>query len=93
MWRGKKGFPLGFSRQAASRAAGFSMARQAKSVESRKQFFYRQQELMAMHQSNGKVTCEKRREYSVTPMPSGIERKLVPPPEPEGEAGHLPNSP
>jgi hypothetical protein len=63
-------------------------ANQAKSVESRKQFVYRQQELMAMHQSNGKVTCEKRREYSVTPMPNGIERKLVSPPQPESEAGH-----
>ncbi len=63
-------------------------ANQAKSVEARKQFVYRQQELMAMHQSNGKVTCEKRREYSVTPVPNGIERKLVSPPDSESEAGH-----
>src|SRR5450755_3272854 len=42
-------------------------ANQAKSVEARKKFVYRQQELVAMHQSNGKMTCEQRREYTVIP--------------------------
>ena len=43
-------------------------ANQAKSLEARKQFVYRQQELVAMHQSDGKMTCEQRLEYTVTPM-------------------------
>ncbi|SPF33315.1 conserved exported hypothetical protein [Candidatus Sulfopaludibacter sp. SbA4] len=60
-------------------------ANQAKSVEARKQFVYRQQELVAMHQSNGKMTCEQRREYTVTPMADGIERRLVNPPGTNGE--------
>jgi hypothetical protein len=57
---------------------------QAKSVEARKQFVYRQQELVAMHQANGKMTCEHRREYTVTPTADGIERRLVNPPEKDG---------
>jgi hypothetical protein len=60
-------------------------ANQAKSVEARKQFVYRQQELVAMHQSNGKMTCEHRREYTVTPMADSIERRLVNPPEKSGD--------
>ena len=60
-------------------------ANQAKSVEARKQFVYRQQELVAMHQSNGRMTCEQRREYTVTPLADGIERRLVNPPEKNGD--------
>lgn len=60
-------------------------ANQAKSVEARKQFVYRQQELVAMHQSNGKMTCGQRREYTVIPMADGIERRLVNPPEKNGD--------
>ena len=60
-------------------------ANQAKSVEARKQFVYRQQELVAMHQSNGKMTCEQRREYTVAPTADGIERRLVNPPEKNGD--------
>ena len=60
-------------------------ANQAKSVEGRKQFVYRQQELVAMHQANGKLTCEQRREYTVTPMADGIERRLLNPPEKNGD--------
>ena len=62
-------------------------ANQAKSVEARKQFVYRQQELVAMHQSNGKMTCKQRREYTVTPMADSIERRLVNPPEKNGDVG------
>jgi hypothetical protein len=61
-------------------------ANQAKSVEARKQFVYRQQELVAMHQSNGKLTCEHRQEYTVTPTADGIERRRVNPPEKSGDA-------
>ncbi|HLK63409.1 MAG TPA: hypothetical protein VKU19_08215 [Bryobacteraceae bacterium] len=70
----------GFS-QAASieEIMGRVAANQAKSVEARKQFVYRQQELVAMHQSNGKTTCEQRREYTVVPMAEGIERRPVNP--------------
>ena len=60
-------------------------ANQAKSVEARKKFVYRQQELVAMHQSNGKMTCEQRREYTVIPMADGIERRLLNPPEENGD--------
>jgi len=62
-------------------------ANQAKSVEARKQFVYRQQELVAMHQPNGKVTCEQRREYTITPMADGIERRMVNPPDKNGDVG------
>ncbi|MGD0362162.1 MAG: hypothetical protein ABSC93_14905 [Bryobacteraceae bacterium] len=37
-------------------------ANQAKSVEARRKFVYRQQELVAMHRANGKMTCEQRRD-------------------------------
>src|ERR1035438_5054807 len=60
-------------------------ANQAKSVEARKQFVYRQQELVAMHQSNGKMTCEHRREYTVTPMADRKSTRLVNPPEKSGD--------
>jgi hypothetical protein len=60
-------------------------ANQAKSVEARKQFVYRQRELVAMHRSDGKTTCEQRREYAVTPMADRIERRLVNPPEKNGD--------
>ena len=56
-------------------------------MEARKQFVYRQQELVAMHQSNGKLTCRQRREYTVTPMADGVERRLVDPPEKNGDVG------
>ncbi len=52
-------------------------ANQAKSVEARKQFVYRQQEVVQLLKSSGKPECEQRREYTVTPSAEGIERKLV----------------
>lgn len=60
-------------------------ANQAKSVEARKQFVYRQKELVSMHQSGGKTTCEQRREYAITPTPDGIERRLASKPEKKGD--------
>lgn len=60
-------------------------ANQEKSVEARKQFVYRQDELVSMHESNGKLSCRQRREYTVTPTPSSIERKLVSAP---GDSDH-----
>src|SRR5260370_24626021 len=55
-------------------------ANQAKSVEARKQFVYRQQELVAMHQSNGEMTCEQRRGDTLTPFAQCSQRPPVNPP-------------
>jgi hypothetical protein len=63
-------------------------ANQEKSVEARKQFVYRQEELIRMLGSHGKVDCEQRREYTVTPSATGIERQLVANPENNGEPEH-----
>jgi hypothetical protein len=52
-------------------------ANQSKSVEARKQFVYRQDELVSLRYSNGKVNCEDRREFTVTPNAKGIARHLV----------------
>ncbi len=52
-------------------------ANQAKSVEARKQFVYKQEELVALRRSNGTVECEGKREYTVAPGPRGIERQVV----------------
>jgi hypothetical protein len=60
-------------------------ANQAKSVEARKEFVYRQEVLVEMHQPNGKSTCEQRQEFAIAPTPDGIERKLVSPQPKEGE--------
>jgi hypothetical protein len=62
-------------------------ANQEKSVEARKQFVYRQEELIRMLGSHGKVDCEQRLEYTVTPSATGIERLLVPNPE-NGQTEH-----
>jgi hypothetical protein len=50
---------------------------QAKSVEARKQFVYKQEELVALRRSNGTVDCQGKREYTVAPGPRGIDRQLV----------------
>jgi hypothetical protein len=60
-------------------------ANQAKSVEARKQFVYRQQEHVVMHSADRTLICELRREYTVTPTPNGIERRLASPPEKNGD--------
>jgi hypothetical protein len=52
-------------------------ANQAKSVDARNQFVYRQQELVSLRYTNGKVQCEDRREFTVAPGPIGAERQLV----------------
>lgn len=50
---------------------------QAKSVEARKQFVYKQNELFSLHRANGKLACQTTREWWVTPAPKGIEKKLI----------------
>jgi hypothetical protein len=50
---------------------------QAKSVEARKQYVYRQNELVRMGRSNAKTECEQRREFTVAPTPNGSKRQLV----------------
>jgi hypothetical protein len=60
-------------------------ANQAKSVEARKQFVYKQEQLIALRRSNGKTDCQFQREYSVAPKPTGVTRKLV---KSESVAGH-----
>ena len=50
-------------------------ANQAKSVEARKLYVYRQEELVALHKGNGKLACQEKREYAVTPGPDGIVKR------------------
>lgn len=52
-------------------------ANQAKSVEARRQFVYKQEQLIALRHSNGKTACQFQREYSVAPNATGVARKLV----------------
>jgi hypothetical protein len=52
-------------------------ANQAKSVDARKQFVYKQEQLIALRRSNGKTDCQFQREYAVAPNPTGVTRKLV----------------
>jgi hypothetical protein len=52
-------------------------ANQAKSVEARKQYVYRQQELFSLHKANGKLACQQKREYTVTPTPKGVVKHVV----------------
>jgi len=60
-------------------------ANQAKSVEARKQFVYKQEQLIALRYSSGKTACQFQREYAVAPNPTGVTRKLV---KSESVAGH-----
>ncbi len=50
---------------------------QDRSVEARKQFVYRQEELVALRRTNGKTECQVAREYTIAPGASGSVRKLV----------------
>jgi len=52
-------------------------ANQAKSVEARKQYVYRQEELVSLHKGNGKLACQEKREYTVTPGPTGIVKQVM----------------
>lgn len=52
-------------------------ANQAKSVDARKQYVYRQKELVSLHKGNGKLACQEQREYTVTPGPSGIVKQVM----------------
>jgi hypothetical protein len=52
-------------------------ANRAKSVEARKQYVYRQEELVSLHKGNGKLACEEKREYTVTPSPTGIVKQVM----------------
>lgn len=52
-------------------------ANQAKSVEARKQYVYRQEELVSLHKGNGKLACQEKREYTVTPGSSGIVKQVM----------------
>ncbi|MGA7237361.1 MAG: hypothetical protein WBY44_16870 [Bryobacteraceae bacterium] len=50
---------------------------QAKSVEVRKQFVYKQEQLIALRFTNGKTACQEKREYTVVPNSTEVTRKLV----------------
>jgi hypothetical protein len=52
-------------------------ANQAKSVEARRQYVYRQVQLFSLHRTNGKLACQQRWEYTVTPVPDGIVKQVV----------------
>src|SRR3984957_10052382 len=51
-------------------------ANQAKSVEARKQYVYRQVQLVSVHRANGKLAREEKREYTVTPNARGEQKQL-----------------
>ncbi len=61
-------------------------ANQEKSIEARKQFVYKQEQLFALRRTSGKLQCQVQREYAITPGSKGIERKLVSQKE-TGDAG------
>jgi hypothetical protein len=63
-------------------------ANQAKSVDARKEFVYREDELVRISQTNGKRLCEQRQQFTITPNPSGIERQLVERTQKEGAETH-----
>ncbi len=50
---------------------------QAKSVEAREQFVYKEEVLTALRRTNGKTACQEKREYTVAPGPKGATRKIV----------------
>ncbi len=50
---------------------------QDQALEARAAFIYHQKLLVRLHRPNGKLTREEHREYSVTPTPSGSQRKLT----------------
>jgi hypothetical protein len=50
---------------------------QEKSVEARKQFVYKQEQLIALRRTNGKTSCQEKREYTVLPNSNGVTRKMV----------------
>jgi hypothetical protein len=50
---------------------------QEKSVEARRHYVYKQEVLIAIRRSNGKVACQGKREYTVAPGPKGVTRTLV----------------
>jgi hypothetical protein len=52
-------------------------ANQAQSVEARKQYLYRQEQLLSFHRANGMLACEQKWEYAVTPVPNGIVKHVV----------------
>lgn len=52
-------------------------ANQEKSIEARKQFVYKEEQLFALRRTNGKLQCQVQREYAIAPASKGIERKLV----------------
>jgi hypothetical protein len=60
-------------------------ANQARSVEARKQFVYKQEQLIALRYANGKQACQFQREYTVVPNATGVTRKLV---KAESVVGH-----
>ena len=52
-------------------------ANTAASVDSRRQYVYRQRVRSSLLQSNGKILCKESREYTVTPQAATTERKVV----------------
>ena len=52
-------------------------ANSASSVDSRRQYVYRQRVRSSLVRSNGKIVCKESREYAVIPQTATTERKLV----------------
>ena len=50
---------------------------QTRAQEARKNFTYHQSQLLRMNRGNGKVAREERREYDVSPAPSGFHKELA----------------
>ena len=49
---------------------------QTRAQEARRLWIYQQSVLVRLHRSNGNLSREELREYMVTPMPKGTEKKL-----------------
>jgi hypothetical protein len=77
MWMALAGFPALAQTPGIDEIMSRVAANQAKSVEARRQYVYRQEQLFSLHRTNGKLACQQRWEYTVTPGPDGIVKMVV----------------
>ena len=50
---------------------------QAKSIEARTHYVYKEEVIAALRHTLGKAACQEKREYTVAPGPKGVTRKIV----------------
>ena len=77
MWMALAGFPALAQTPGIDEIMSRVAANQAQSVEARKQYVYRQEQLFSLHRANGMLACQQKWEYTVTPVPDGIVKHVV----------------